>query len=221
MAYRGALVGHLEADHVLFTRSNSTGCIFGIQTSTKAVIPDTVYFLGFLFLAHLLQALGRTKTGICMIHVNQGLSKVLIDFPAFRLTIGTILPTVKRTFIGSETKPFKTLHDYFLCTRHKAFLISIFDAQNKLSTGLACNQKSIEGISGIGKMESSSRRRRQASASRFGIQDEFSKWISIVYFPQTTVRNLSLRSRAAFAAWQRFPPVQCPASGRSGRCLRN
>src|SRR5690349_12213223 len=177
MIMRGgrALIGHLEADDVLFSFANAPRRLPRLNPPAKSVIADAIHFARFLLFARLVETLGRTKTGIGMPFRDKQIGITLVYFPALCLAVGPVLATVEGTLIWREAQPLQTAYDLFLSAGHKSFLISIFKTQNKLSAGLTGNQVGKEGIACIGEVKSPGRRGSNSSSCWFYVQKSISQ----------------------------------------------
>src|SRR5688572_4217607 len=160
---------HLETNYVLFTIGNAPRSFFWVKHATGAIVAWSLFSF-LLFLPHTLQSLGRTKTGIGMLTLNEHLSMLLVNLAAFGLAIRPIRTANIRPFIIVQSHPTQTIHDLLFRARNCALKVCIFNAKHELASRFFCKKIIIEGDARRGKMHVSRWRGSHTCANRFHVQ---------------------------------------------------
>src|SRR5690606_29782214 len=114
--------------------------------------------------AHLIQALGGTKTGEGMALGDQFIRILLVDRTALALPVRAVRAADIRTLVPFDAQPAQGVEDLLFGLASRTQLISIFDSQNEFTTVLAGETQIEQGDIGGADVRVASRRRRNTGA---------------------------------------------------------
>ncbi len=136
---------------MLLTVCHAAGGILGREVAAGPVVVR-IFLALQLFLAHLLQTVGRAEAGIGVPLFDQFLCILGVDLAAFGLPVGTIRAANVGAFVIVEPEPAQAVHDLLLRAGDGALQIGIFKAQDELSAGLFGEQIIVERHARGGEM---------------------------------------------------------------------
>ena len=87
-----------------------------------------------------LQFFRRVEGDISLTGIQQLLHVFLVNVPAFRLTVRTMLPTETYSFVERNAEPTERFQNVFLRSRDKPVGVCVLDTENELAAMLACKK---------------------------------------------------------------------------------